>query len=67
LEIIKAKEVCLRRLPNKIKTMKRLDNLCKRFLEIITGTFVTNVIFLLIFVGIGYTLGRLLVGLIFNT
>jgi len=29
--------------------MKKLDNFCKKFLELITGTFVTNVIFFLIF------------------
>jgi hypothetical protein len=46
--------------------MKKLDNFCKKFLELITGTFVTNVIFFLIFLGFGYMLGRLIVGLIFN-
>jgi hypothetical protein len=46
--------------------MKKLDNFCNKLLQIITGTFVTNVLFFLIFVGIVYVIGRLLVGLIFN-
>jgi len=46
--------------------MKKLDNFCKKFLELITGTFVTNVIFFLIFLGFGYIISRVILGLIFN-
>ena len=45
---------------------KKINQLAKKFLEFITSDRLTQVLFFLIFLGFGYTISRVIIGLIFN-
>ena len=45
---------------------KKINQLAKKFLDFITSDRVAKVLFFLIFLGMGYMIGRLIIGLIFN-